>query len=251
VSSVRLRLCPFDVNLAERASCEPARHRTVRPTDSEKAGSLPDLEVGPGSDRTLRTPSDRLHKPSGQAVVPLDGRDFELGQYASPESRAQSDRTIVEWISNGQCLPAPASGGGSDLTINELLLADLGFADTDFVKHGEPTTEPACVRQSLRPLRRIDAARRAREFGPLQRNAVRRAMIDSHLGRAEVNKRTRRIVRIFAWGVDGQRSVAVELSWRRSSSARPDARAEKPCNASSSGPTKPNRGRRQERPIHR
>jgi len=33
----------LDVNRADRKSCEPVRHRMERPTDSEKAGSLPDL----------------------------------------------------------------------------------------------------------------------------------------------------------------------------------------------------------------
>jgi hypothetical protein len=30
---------------------------------------------------------------------------------------------LVEWISNGRRLPGPASGRGSDTTVNELLLA--------------------------------------------------------------------------------------------------------------------------------
>src|SRR5262245_18791543 len=58
-----------------------------RPIVSEKAGSLPDLEVWPMSALTPRTPSYRHHKPSGQAVVTQDGRDIYLGRYGSPESR--------------------------------------------------------------------------------------------------------------------------------------------------------------------
>jgi hypothetical protein len=45
---------------------------------------------------SVRTPSYRLHKPSGQAVVTLDSRDFYLGKYGSPESRAEYDRLISE-----------------------------------------------------------------------------------------------------------------------------------------------------------
>src|SRR5271166_6097771 len=77
---------------------------------------------------TLRTPSYRHHKPSGQAVVTLDGRDIYLGRYGSPESRAEFDRLLAEWLSNGRRLPAPASG--SDLTVNELASAYLDHADS-------------------------------------------------------------------------------------------------------------------------
>src|SRR4051812_17068228 len=73
----------------------------------------------------FRTPSYRLHRPSGQAVVTLDSRDIYLGRYNSPESRAEYDRLIAEWLTNGRRLPGPTSESGTDLTINELLLAYL------------------------------------------------------------------------------------------------------------------------------
>jgi hypothetical protein len=53
----------------------------------------------------VRTPSYRLHKPSGQAVVTLKGRDFYLGRHGSPESRAEYDRLVGEWLANGRRLP--------------------------------------------------------------------------------------------------------------------------------------------------
>ena len=48
-----------------------------------------------------RTPSYRLHKPTGLAVVTLDGRDLHLGEFGSPESRAEFDRWLMEqnWCS--------------------------------------------------------------------------------------------------------------------------------------------------------
>jgi hypothetical protein len=133
--------------------------------------------------------------------VALNGRDFYLGQYGSPESRAEYDRAIVEWISDGRHLPAPTSGAGSDLTVNEVSLAYLAFADSYYVKHGQPTSELPCIRISIRPLRQLHGEAMAREFGPLQLKAVRQAMIDSGLCRNEVNKRTGRIVRLFKWAV--------------------------------------------------
>jgi hypothetical protein len=41
--------------------------------------------------RIGRVPKYRLHKTTGRAVVTIDGRDFYLGPYNSPESRAKYD----------------------------------------------------------------------------------------------------------------------------------------------------------------
>ena len=58
------------------------------------------------SARPPRTPSYREHKPSGQAVVTLGGRDVYLGKHGTPESRAEYDRVIAEWLANGRQIPA-------------------------------------------------------------------------------------------------------------------------------------------------
>src|SRR4051794_4320675 len=149
----------------------------------------------------LRTPSYRLHKPSGQAVVTLGGRDIYLGHYGTPRSRAEFDRIVAEWLSNGRRLPAPVSASGTDLSVNELAVAYLAYADGYYTKRGKPTTEPESIRQTIRPLRQIYGHTLAREFGPLQLKAVRQAMIDAGLCRNEVNKRTGRIVRMIKWAV--------------------------------------------------
>jgi hypothetical protein len=70
----------------------------------------------------------------------LDGRDVYLGHYGSPQSRAEFDRLLAEWLSNGRRLPAPGSASGTDLSVNELALAYLSFADTYYTKKGRPTT---------------------------------------------------------------------------------------------------------------
>jgi hypothetical protein len=53
----------------------------------------------------VRTPKYRLHKPTGQAVVTIDGRDYHLGVHGTPKSRATYDRLIGEWLSNSRRLP--------------------------------------------------------------------------------------------------------------------------------------------------
>ena len=86
----------LDLNHAESRPQDTSQSMAERPKDSEKAGSLPDLEIWPVSAPTFRTPSYRYHKPSGQAVVTLNGRDIYLGRYGSPETRAEFDRLLAE-----------------------------------------------------------------------------------------------------------------------------------------------------------
>lgn len=79
-----------------------------------------------------RVPSYRRHKPTGQAVVTLNGRDIYLGAWNTKQSRAEYDRLIGEWLAAGRCLPKPET----DLTIAELALRYLRFADGYYVKNG-------------------------------------------------------------------------------------------------------------------
>jgi integrase len=131
----------------------------------------------------------------------MDGRDFYLGKFGSPESRAEYDRLLAEWLANGRRLPRVSSGQPADTTVNKLILAYLHHADGYYVKNGRPTTEPVSIRLALRPLRRLYGDTLARDIGPLALKAVRQAMIESGLCRSEVNKRVRHVVRAFKWDV--------------------------------------------------
>jgi len=147
-----------------------------------------------------RTPSLRRHKPSGQAVVTLDGRDFYLGRHGAPESRAEYDRLLAEWLANGRRLPAPLAAE-SDVTVNEMVEAYVARADAYYRKNGKPTKEPADIRYAIRPVRKLYGHTLARDFGPLALKTVRHALIDSGLCLNEVNKRVGKIKRAFKWAV--------------------------------------------------
>lgn len=147
-------------------------------------------------------PKLRHHKPSGQAMVRLGGRDHYLGKFGSPNVQERYDALIAEWLLSGRGRPGPGSApGGPDLTISELILAWLRHADEYYVRDGSPTKEPAALRLACRPLRQLYAHSPAREFSPLKLKAVRQAMIDADLCRAEVNRRVGRILRMFRWAV--------------------------------------------------
>jgi hypothetical protein len=61
----------------------------------------------------VRIPSYRLHKPTGQAVVTLNGRDRYLGKHGTAESRRLYDRVIAEYLATRAretaAAPPPAS----------------------------------------------------------------------------------------------------------------------------------------------
>ena len=147
----------------------------------------------------IKAPSYRLHRPSGQAVVTIDGRDLYLGRHDTPASRAEYDRLIAEWLAGGRRLPSSAAGG--DVTVNELMLAYHRHAQSYYVKDGEPTSEVRNVGLALRPVRQLYGHTPAKAFGPLALKAVRQSMIGAGLCRNEVNKRVRHVARAFKWGV--------------------------------------------------
>src|SRR5262245_16623826 len=128
--------------------------------------------------RTNRPPSYRLHKATGQAVVTLDGRDHYLGPHDTPESRAEYDRLIAEWLQHGRSLRRSAGPGPA---VSEVILAYMKYADRYYVKDGAPTSEPTNIKHSLKFLRGPYGHTPAADFGPLALKSVRRAMIDAGL----------------------------------------------------------------------
>ena len=144
-----------------------------------------------------KNPSYRLHKATGQAVVTLDGRDVYLGRHGTPGSKAEYDRIIAEWLAGGRGRPGHAPG---DLTVSELILAYLRFADGYYRDpDGAPTCEPDCVRDAMKPLRRLYGHTEAARFGPLALKAVRQTLVDGKLCRTTINARVGRIKRMFRW----------------------------------------------------
>lgn len=149
---------------------------------------------------SMRTPSYRLHKASGQAVVTLSGKDFYLGRFGSTESKAEYGRITGEWLSSGRRLDK-----GSDMRVSELIRDYLMFAVTYYRKGGEPTSEVGYLRESLRLLKQLYGHTLAKDFSPLALKSVRDQIVASGVCRNVVNGRTRRIVRLFRWAVEHEK----------------------------------------------
>ena len=154
--------------------------------------------------RRSNVPSYRLHRQSGQAVVTLRDapsgrrRDVLLGPHGTPASRAEYARVVGEWEASGRRLAAPVAGA-SDVTVSELILAFLTYADGHYSEEGREVVQ---FKLSLRPLRELYGPTPARRFGPKAVKAVRQAMIDSGLCRNVVNRRVGRIKTLFKWATE-------------------------------------------------
>ena len=124
----------------------------------------------------------------------MNGKDVYLGAHGTKASRAAYDRTIAEWLANGRRL-----GWSNDRTISELVVPYLAHVDARYTSN-----EPRNIRLALRPLQEHYGMTLARDFGPLALKTVRKAFLEGNLSRGEVNKRTRRIIRMFKWAVSEQ-----------------------------------------------
>lgn len=149
-----------------------------------------------------RVPTYRHHRPSGQAVVTLDGQDHYLGKWSSKASRREYEKLIGEWLANGRRLPT--EGDKADLRICELLAAYLNFAKGYYIDNGEPGKEYVCMRAAAKPLGELYSRARVGDFGPLALKAVRQRWVDQGLCRKHINMRVNRIRRIFKWGVENE-----------------------------------------------
>jgi hypothetical protein len=115
-----------------------------------------------------RLPKYRRYKPKDLAVVRIDGRDIYLGRYDSPESHEKYRRVLAEWLADAPSAPPWTAGKITGaVTINELILAYIEFAESYYVKNSKPTHEPTHIRLAVRPLRRPYWLTAADEFGPM------------------------------------------------------------------------------------
>lgn len=144
-----------------------------------------------------KVPSYRLHKPTGQAVVTLGGKDYYLGKYDSEASHAAYSRKIGEYLAGGGIAPKRP---GWDVTITKLVARYVAWAKTYYVKDGAITGQLDRIERSARQLTDLYGTTPAKEFGPLALKAVRQKMIEAGWCRTHINSCVGCLKRIFKWG---------------------------------------------------
>lgn len=151
--------------------------------------------------RVPRTPSFRLHKATSQGFVEFDGRRIYLGRADRPETRERYHRLVAEWIANGRQLPVDPD----ELSVAELIVKFWEHVEQHHRRpDGTQTTEPSNYRLTFRPLRRLYATAKVRDFGPRCLKAVRHELIELGWCRRSVNQGVGRIRRMFKWGVENE-----------------------------------------------
>src|SRR5690349_8908522 len=109
-------------------------------------------------------PAYRRHRASGQAVVTLNGVDHYLGRWESPESKAEYDRLIAEWLAGGRRLPR---------TADRMLVKELILAYDRYMRAAASEAELERIRGALKPVRQLYGNTAAAKFGPVAYKAVR------------------------------------------------------------------------------
>jgi hypothetical protein len=147
---------------------------------------------------TKLLPTYRRHKPSGRAVVTLNGKDHYLGPWKSAESKAAYESLIAQWIAAGRQAieTAPASK-----TVAEVCVAYLAFAKGYYRKDDRPTATVSSIKVAIRATRLAHGRTAAAGFGPLSLSTIRDRLVDSGNSRNYVNKIIATIRRMFKWAV--------------------------------------------------
>jgi len=142
-------------------------------------------------------PAYRKHRPTGQAVVTITGRDHYLGPHGTKTSKIEYDRLIGEWIAAGR---PTSTATATDITIAELLKRYKLHAEAYYAKGGTLSNiATACHELRLRYGETL-----AIQFGPLALKAVRQQFIDNGLSRTFCNRLVDLIRRLFKWAASEQ-----------------------------------------------
>ena len=123
------------------------------------------------SSNVPRIPSYRRHRASGQAVVTLNGVDHYLGRWNSPESKAQYDRVINEWLVRGRKLDSPGAG------VDSILVEELVNGYWSHVSATLPDVEAVKVKLALKPVRQVSSLK-VDEVAVQERQGLRRHACD-------------------------------------------------------------------------
>lgn len=154
--------------------------------------------------RAPRVPGYRLHKPSGQAVVTLAGRDHYLGPHGSDASHAKYQRLAAEYVRNG--FRAAVVQVGEPYTVALLCDDFLSWAEREYRRgDGQPTGAVENVRLALRTLFQLFADVAAEDFGPKSLVLYQESLAGRGLSRSTTNDRTRIVRQAFKWAVREQK----------------------------------------------
>lgn len=144
--------------------------------------------------RRSALPKYRHHKATGRAVVRLDGRDFYLGRFGSPESREAYARMLSDHAA-GRSPGATRAAGGP--TVAELVDAFQVHA----ARHYTGSNEAANYAPVQRLLLEFNASTPTADFGPRDLKRIRERLVADGAARSGINRSMVRLRTMFRWAV--------------------------------------------------
>lgn len=141
------------------------------------------------------------HKASGRAFVRINGTDIYLGFYGTPESKAEYDRILKEWLANDRQIPVK-SNQTVPVTVDRLCLLYLKHAKIYYRKDGVLTPEVNKIETACKLLHEHCGSIPAVEFTKQSLKAIREYYQSQGWKRKTVNERIGHIKRIFKWGAN-------------------------------------------------
>lgn len=147
---------------------------------------------------STRIPKYRKHKPSGRAVVTLDGKDHYLGKYGTAASEKNYRRLISEYVANDCRLPS-----AGETTMVELMAAYLNWAKSHYKQQpgGKKSSDLHMVKALIRLIRPNYAEVRCSEFSARSAKALMQQMEEDGQSRGYINRQLSRLKHMLRWGV--------------------------------------------------
>jgi integrase len=151
-------------------------------------------------------PAYTLHKPSGNARVRIDGRDFYLGAFGSEESRRKYGELLARHSAGPPATRpvdplAPSGGDDPGPSVAEVALAFTRHAEQHYRKRGRLTSEVAAYRSIIGILTELFGLTPLKDFGPACLKVCRAQMIELGWVRSSVNRGVGRIRHVVKWAV--------------------------------------------------
>lgn len=145
-----------------------------------------------------RPPKYSHHKPTGQALVRINGKSHYLGEFNSPLSHKRYETLIAKWLAG------TFDADMESLTVSRLAILFVDHARKYYRKNGVETSEVHSIQTALRPLVSKGGREKVSQFGPRRLKAVQDAMIALNWSRTGINAAVRRITRVLPWAAENK-----------------------------------------------
>jgi hypothetical protein len=149
--------------------------------------------------QSVKVPSYRHHKGSGQAFVQFKGKRHYLGKYGTDKSQEAHRRFIARLVASPLKQPPESVDQRAELLIVELAVAYWDYAQGYYRKNEIATTSLRYVKRALTLLRNLYGSTESAKFGPLALKAIQQHLVMEGVARRTVNQYIDAIRRVFRW----------------------------------------------------